>query len=291
MYASFRHAALAAFCLLAAGCVAPVSDAALSSEATFARVGPVGRALAQIPPPERPLDVAVYSFPDLTGQHKPNVNFTEYSRAVTQGGAQLLVDSLVRAGGGRWFNVVERIGLDALLQERQIITVTRQQYEGPLAMPLAPMRFAGLIIEGGIVGYDTNLVTGGAGARFLGIGASTEHRRDEVTVSLRAVSVQSGQVITSTTTTKTIYSVLLQAGLYRFVSTDEILEAEAGFSRNEPRTFAVREAIDLAVYALILEGIQRGLWNFESPAAAAPALADYQRRRGAVRAAARDTGT
>ena len=42
---------------------------------------------------------------------------------------------------------------------------------------------------GGIIGYDANILTGGFGANFLGIGGNTEYRRDNVSVYVRAVSI------------------------------------------------------------------------------------------------------
>ena len=250
----------------------------LAVDAEVTALSPVGHQLKSLPPAARKLDVAVYNFPDLTGQHKPNDNFTEYSRAVTQGASTLLVDSLQRAADGGWFNVVERSGLQALLQERQLISVTRQQFMGADAGALPPLRFAGILIEGGVVGYDSNTVTGGVGARFLGIGGSTEYRRDAVTIGLRAVSVQTGEVLETVTTTKTIYSSALQGGSFKYVAVDEILEAEAGITRNEPRTFAVREAIDLAVYSLVLEGAQKGLWGFADANSGSALLTKYKAR-------------
>jgi curli production assembly/transport component CsgG len=77
-----------------------------------------GVVLDAIPAPTKPLDIAVYTFPDLTGQNKENDSFAEFSRAITQGGASILVDVLTRAGGGKWFNVVERGDLNSLIQER-----------------------------------------------------------------------------------------------------------------------------------------------------------------------------
>src|SRR3546814_6428192 len=96
-----------------------------------------------------------------------------------------------------------------LLNERQIIREMRERYLGetqvnPQALPA--MLFAGVLLEGGVIGYDTNTVTGGAGASFLGIGGRTEYRQDTVTVYLRAVSVRTGEVLTSVTASKTIAS-------------------------------------------------------------------------------------
>jgi len=108
------------------GCVAAGSSLdPMSTPATLMPPTKSGVALESLPPPIQKLDVAVYSFPDLTGQNKPNENFAEYSRALTQGGAQLLTDVLTRAGNGNWYNVDEPTDLQWLSQERQIKQNTR----------------------------------------------------------------------------------------------------------------------------------------------------------------------
>ena len=219
-----------------------------------------------VPAPAQPVDVAIYEFPDLTGQAKPNDNFAEYSRAVTQGGANLLIDVLKSTGNGQWFRVVERGGLKNLVQERTLIENTQRAYS-PGAASLPPVRFAGLILEGGIVGYDSNERTGGAGARYLGIGGDIQYRSDLVTISLRAVSVQTGEVLASTTTSKQIYSYMMRGGAYKFAAPEELLEIEIGNSYNDPGHLAVREGIELAVYSLIVDGLQSGLWSLADSAA------------------------
>jgi curli production assembly/transport component CsgG len=215
--------------------------------------------LEDIPAPAVPVDVAVYEFPDLTGQAKPNEAFAEYSRAVTQGGANILIDVLKSTGGGQWFRVVERNGLKNLVQERTLIENTQRAYGRGVNLP--PVRFAGLILEGAIIGYDSNERTGGAGARYLGIGGDVTYRSDLVTVSLRAVSVQNGEILASTTTSKQIYSFMMRGGAYKFASTERLLEIEAGTSYNDPGHLAVREGIELAVYSLIVDGVRKGLWS------------------------------
>ena len=234
--------------------------------------------LENLPPPARKVDVALYNFPDLTGQNRPNDNYADYSRAVTQGGAAFVTDALGRAGNGKWFSVVERNGLQNLLQERQLIRATRAEFEGDKASPLPPIRFAGLILEGGILGYDANTLTGGAGAKWLGIGGDVRYRRDVVTVGMRLVSVQSGEQLLSITTTKTIYSIAVSGSAYRFVALNKLLEAEAGFTRNEPTQFAVRQTIDLGVYSLIMEGTRKGLWGFRDKAAQKKLIGEYLER-------------
>jgi curli production assembly/transport component CsgG len=221
--------------------------------------------LETLPPPRHKVDIAVYKFPDLTGKNEPNDSVAVFSRAVTQGGASFVIDALKRAGGGKWFNVVNRTNLTSLLQERQLITVTRKEIDGASAKPLPPLHFAGLLIDGGIIGFDANTVTGGIGANFLGIGGDTKYQRDVVTVGMRVTSVQNGEVLLSVTTTKTVYSVAVDINEYKYVALNKLLQIEGGFTRNEPTQLAVRQAIDLAVYATIIEGARQNLWSFTDP--------------------------
>jgi curli production assembly/transport component CsgG len=179
-------------------------------------------------------------------------------------------------GGGTWFEVVEREGLQSLMTERDLIQKTRVAFQGSKAEGLPALRFAGVIVEGGIVGYDTNISTGGAGAQYLGIGGNTEHRTDMVTVALRLVSVSNGKVLTSITTTKTIYSILARAGVFMYVAVDGLLELEAGYSRNEPRQIAVREAIELAVLSMIAQGVEDDQFGFADKAAEHVFLSSYK---------------
>lgn len=273
-------AAALAFAL--GGCAVGSDQDPLSRPATMVPNTWTGIALDSLPPPARPLDVAIYSFPDLTGQNKENDNFATFSHALTQGGADILTDVASKAGNGKWFNVVERAGLQSLLQERQIIQNTRSAIYGKKAEGLPALRFAGIILQGGVIGYDSNQTTGGLGANYLGIGGNTNYREDVVTVALRAVSVSSGRVLASVTTTKTIYSVLLSGSLLKFVAVDKLLQIEGGFTRNSPVTLGVREAVQLAVYSLIFEGAKSGLWHFQDVAAGNAFMAALEAQRMAA---------
>ena len=238
--------------------------------------------LETLPAPTRPIAVAVYGFVDQTGQYKPSEVGQTLSRAVTQGGGSILVKALQDAGNRQWFTIVERESLRNLLNERQIIREMRERYLGeqgvnPQALPA--LLFAGVLLEGGIVGYDTNTVTGGAGAAFLGIGGRTEYRQDTVTVYLRAVSVRTGEVLTSVTASKTIASQSLGANAFRYVGFKELLQAEAGYTTNEPDQVALQQAIEKAVYSLVLEGVDLKLWEFADPDAGWPLLYEYKRER------------
>jgi curli production assembly/transport component CsgG len=214
----------------------------------------------------KPLSVAVYSFADKTGQRRPQANVASLSSAVTQGAETFLISSLQNVGRGQWFEVVERVGIDNLTKERLIIRQMREAYEGNSAKPLMPMQFAGIIVEGGIVGYDSSTTSGGAGMRIFGIGKQTQWSTDTVTVSLRAVSVNTGKVLATVAVQKTILSTADSATALKFFDQGtQAFEAEAGLTINEPGTYAVKAAIELAVVELIKEGAKKSIWDFKAP--------------------------
>ena len=223
--------------------------------------------LLELPPAENKPIVAVYKFLDMTGQRKDVGSGQSFSTAVTQGGVELLIDALKTAGGGTWFRVVERQGLDHLVRERQIIRSGREEAAKALGeepLKLKPMLFAGMIIEGGIIGYDTNIKTGGRGARLLGIGKSKRYQQDVVTVSLRAVSVLTGEVLLNVQAKKTILSYGGAGDIFKFVDNDTtLLEYEDGVGNNESVTYAVRTAIEAAVLEMVYQGHDRGFWTIE----------------------------
>lgn len=275
-----RHLLLVAAILTLNACSSyDLSDSFYAEDAQIADDTKTADMLKSLPPPSQPVVLAVYNFDDKTGQQKPSESFPEYSRAVTQGGAAILSKALYDAGNGRWFTVLEREGLNNLIQERKIIRATRAEYapaDGSQLGDVGPMLYAGLLLEGGIVSYESNTVTGGVGARYLGIGGDTQYRRDVVTVALRAVSVQTGQVLVSVNTSKTIFSTAVNGGVNKFVAVDKVLEIESGFSLNEPPQYAVRQAIELAVYSLVVEGAQKGLWSFADRAGGQRVIDHYR---------------
>ena len=220
-----------------------------------------------LPAPDKgKISVAVYSFKDLTGQRRPAPpGTTSFSTAVTQGAEAFLIKALQDVGRGEWFDVVERVGLDNLLKERQIIKQMRESYEGSNAKPLMPMKFAGMIFEGGITGYDSATREGGAAYRMLGIGPQTQYSEDIITVSLRAVSVNTGKVLASVTVKKTVYSTADSLAILKFYdSGTQVFEFESGLTLNEPATLAVKAAVESAVVELIKEGERKDVWDFKS---------------------------
>jgi len=187
-----------------------------------------------------------------------------FSTAVTQGADNYLIDALKNAGSGKWFVVVERVGLNNLTKERQLIKSTRETYDGKGANKLKPILYAGIILEGGIISYETDIRTGGNGARYLGIGNTNQYRVDDVTVSLRAILVQTGEVMLNTIVSKTILSAGVSRDVFRFTELGtELVEVETGYTKTEAVGYATRAAIETAVYSLVKEGLKQELWDFD----------------------------
>ena len=173
---------------------------------------------------------------------------------------------------------VERENLQDILTERKIARALEQPATTP-APPLrnlTPLTAANLIIEGSIIGYDENVKTGGIGAKYFGISLSQQYRVDQVSVNLRAVDINTGQILESVSTSKTVYSILLDGGVYRFISFKRLLQAEVGITATEPSAIAVEEAIRTALAHLIVQGIGNRLWTVMNPADLdAPILKEY----------------
>ena len=221
--------------------------------------------LAELPPAKRKPVIAVYrdSFQDLTGQRKSNSSFALFSTAVTQAPEALLIRALKHAANGEFFRVVERVGLDNLTKERQLIRSTRENFDED--KQLQPLLFAGLLIQGGVINYDTNVQSGGIGARYLGIGTSKQYREDVVTISLRLVSVSTGEVLVETLVSKSIVSTSVSQDVFRFIEAGtELVEIEGGVAENEVGSIALQKAIETGVFNLIEIGIERGYWEYET---------------------------
>tara|TARA_R110002012_G_scaffold94986_2_gene229818 strand:+ start:195 stop:872 length:678 start_codon:yes stop_codon:yes gene_type:complete len=215
--------------------------------------------LKDIKSPVRKPVVAVYpnSFKDNTGQRRSNSQYASFSTAITQSPDAYLIRALKHSN---FFDVVERTGLDNLTKERQIIRTTRESFEEK--QKLKPLLFAGLLMEGGVIGYETNIKSGGAGARYLGIGMSKEYRQDSVTISLRTVSVSTGKILLEVLVTKTVLSASISSDVFRFYANNtELVEIENGIVENESINIALQAAIETAVLQTINEGQESGYWK------------------------------
>ena len=102
--------------------------------------------LKNVPPAKRKPVVAIYpnSFLDQTGQRKSNGSFALFSTAITQAPEAFLIRALKHAANGEFFQVAERVGLDSLTKERQLIRSTRQTFEEESAVK--PLLLAGLLL-------------------------------------------------------------------------------------------------------------------------------------------------
>ena len=226
--------------------------------------------LIDVEPPLVSPIVAVYptSFTDQTGQRKSNSEFALFSTAITQSPSTLLIRALKHAGDGKFFRVVERVGLDNLTKERQLIRSAREQFasDEEKEKKLSPLLFAGVLLEGAVISYESNLETGGIGARYLGIGTSIQYREDNITVSLRMVSVATGEILIEVLSQKTIFSYGKSEDVFRFIEMGtELVEIELGNSRNESGTIALMKAIEGAVLELIEVGYDKKYWVYNLP--------------------------
>lgn len=254
-----RSVLLVAISLAFSGCGAYFNQPVAPTPPRVGETTPYSSSLRNLPEPEKPVVVGVYNFKDQTGQYRNVENGSTFSTAVPQGATTMLIKALEDS---KWFTPIERENLSNLLNERNIIRSTRQEYEGGSGGPnLPPLLFAGILLEGGIISYDSNIVTGGYGARYFGVGGSTRYREDRITIYLRAVSTSTGKILKTVNVSKTILSQALDASLFRYVSFQRLLEVETGITKNEPIQLAIQSAIENAVEALIIEGIADGLWQ------------------------------
>ncbi|MCH9661956.1 MAG: hypothetical protein K0U54_13715 [Bacteroidetes bacterium] len=250
-------------CLFASSCGTYFNQPFTQDKAKTGELTPRSKILEEFPLPKDPVVVGVYNFKDQTGQYKTVENGSTFSTAVSQGATTMLVKALEDS---KWFTPIERENLNNLLNERNIIRSTREEFRkttNPNEPKLPPLLFAGILLEGGIISYDSNIVTGGVGARYFGIGGSSQYRQDRMTIYLRAVSTSSGKILKTVYVSKTILSQAIDASLFRYVNFQRLLEVETGITKNEPVQLAMKDAIEKAVESLIVEGIIDGLWTTE----------------------------
>jgi len=244
--------------LIVAGCTSHKVDLQPDAPARIAGKTSQFLELKQLPKPRGGIPVSVYSFRDQTGQYKASTTVSSFSTAVSQGATSMLVQAL---GNTEWFIPVEREGLQNILTERKIIRASQDKNTDKTQDLLPPLMTSSIILEGGIIGYESNVQTGGLGLGYFGYMTSSLFRQDDITVYLRAVDVRTGRVLLSVSTSKTVYSEEVKGGLFRYVSLTRLAEAEMGYSTNEPVQVCLLQAIQKAVADLVLEGIERGVWQ------------------------------
>lgn len=276
-----RRALLMAAALLS-GCSTYRPPTVAEAHAHLAPPTTVTRDLVRLPAPKGKIAAAVYGFRDQTGQYKPAPD-SSFSTSVTQGAASMLIKALQDSG---WFVPVERENLQDLLTERKIVRALESPDKTVPAPQVPQLLPASIIVEGGITAYESNLRTGGAGANFLGIGVSTQYRVDQVTINLRSVDIRTGKILTTVSTTKSIYSYEIRPSVFKFVNVKDLAQFEAGMTRNEPAQLCVREAIESAVVFLVVQGLQAHHWELkEAKDADHPLIKAYALDDGAERSA------
>jgi len=228
------------------------------------------------PPPGRALTVAVYNCIDTTGQKRPTGASQELSSAVPMDCSPYLVEAVRSLTPGYVF-LVERQHVDELLRERQLATLALNNLTppaspgaagtaGPAASPIAPprrlntLRVAEVLLIGQVVAYDRQTRQLSGGLALAGIGATATVVTDLVTFSLRAVAVQTGEILGQSTVTKSITSQTIGAHDTQVWPTT-ILDAELGGGVNEPVGLALRKSVRSSLTQLVDHGIHDGWWG------------------------------
>ena len=260
---NFKYIYRYIFSLLAASflqaCTTPHYNEALEEPlaAQLTRSTSSYKDLISLPTPSGKIPVSVYGFRDKTGQYKQQPGVSSFSTAVTQGATSILLQALKDS---KWFKPMEREGLQNLLTERKIIRATLKNNNNS-QQDIPPLKFSNILLEGGITGYDSNIQTGGFGAKYFGVGMDTKYRVDQVTVHIRAIDILSGEILSTVSATKSVLSREVHAGVFRFVSFKRLFESEGGVTTNEPAVLCVTGAIEKAVSALVIEGILNNHWS------------------------------
>jgi curli production assembly/transport component CsgG len=126
--------------------------------------------------------------------------------------------------------------------------------------PLQSLLLPGILITGGAVSYDRKVSQRFTGFGFASVNGRNEIYSDNVTVVLRAVSVQTGEVLESVYVSKEVLSQMNSINVLNIVN-NSTLAVEAGLVSNEPVSVAVRTAISAAVRELYIRGLARGWWS------------------------------
>lgn len=220
------------------------------------------------PPPARPLTVGVYSCVDTSGQRRPTQLPQELSTAAPMDCTPYVIRAVRDLRPG-YVLLVERQHVDELLRERQLATLALNmngaalELNGQAQQPsrrLSTLRVAEILLIGQVVAYDRSVREASGGVAVGGGGASGAYVTDLVTFSLRAVAVQSGEILGETTVTKQVTSLRIGGHLARIFDTTS-LDAELGGAVNEPVGIAIAGAARAALVQLIRDGVSGGWWT------------------------------
>jgi len=206
--------------------------------------------------------MAVTSFDDLTGARVEG----GASTAIAGSGLLLLELILNSYSDERRIRLFSRRLLTDLVNERRLA----QQYNSTAASrslnslseaakalvnpdklskayDLADIAPVDYLLTGAVIGYDKNLSDLGAGAGLVGLSSSYKKSDDAVTVLVQIIDVATGEIAGVGIGSESVTSVMLGGGVFKFLEIDRILELEGGGSLNEPRTYALYQALNQAV--------------------------------------------
>jgi curli production assembly/transport component CsgG len=111
--------------------------------------------LKDLPKPKEQIVVGLYKFRDR--QYKASEK-RKYLLVQQQGATSILIKALEDS---KWFVPIERENIGNLLQERNLLRSTRQEYSkdtDPNVPQITPLLYAGVLLEGGIISYDSNII-------------------------------------------------------------------------------------------------------------------------------------
>jgi len=203
--------------------------------------------------------ITVGNFSDKTGQYKDS-DTLRYSRAVTQGGADLLSHLLYRALGPGV--LVERDPHNLGLIEKEYGMTFKFDSEGrhiglvQRAGPRGGLSGAQYLVTGSILYYNVDRYTGGGGFNIQGFGVSARFATALVTVELRLVDMGSSEVLWSTIQQSGVDGYRVGADIFRFITSggeSYLVQAELGMAAQLPADYAFHTSLEESVARMILE--------------------------------------
>lgn len=206
--------------------------------------------------------VAVTSFEDLTGARVDG----GYSTAVAASGHLLLEFILKNYRDEGHLAIYSRRLLSELINERRLAQQANTSYatEAVNSLSKATQALMGnakikplhdlpdlgpvdFLITGAVIGYDKNTRDSGAAAGMVGISNRYQQSEDSVSVLVELINVKTGAMSGIGIASELISSKLFNAGVFKYLEVDKILELEGGGSLNEPKTYALYLALTQAV--------------------------------------------
>lgn len=206
--------------------------------------------------------VAVTSFEDLTGARVDGGSST----AVAASGHLLLEFILKNYRDEGHLAIYSRRLLSELINERRLAQQANTSYatEAVNSLSKATQALMGnakikplhdlpdlgpvdFLITGAVIGYDKNTRDSGAAAGMVGISNRYQQSEDSVSVLVELINVKTGAMSGIGIASEFISSKLFNAGVFKYLEVDKILELEGGGSLNEPKTYALYLALTQAV--------------------------------------------